>query len=83
MALTMKSILDAEKKAKAENLPPPYVRRVTRADMKALCREAMRSGEGVQVTGTADALTPPVSLPLDFGERIVSRVGDTFLVARA
>lgn len=77
MRLTVETILNAEKAMRANGVQPPYVMRATDAEMRHLLLSAAKT-EGVQLV--AATRFRKAGLTLNPGERVVGRVGDTYLV---
>ncbi len=76
--LTVESILRAEMALREQGIQPPYALRATAASMRALLLSAAGEGDGVKLTGASEFAN--VGLTLGPGERVVARVGDTYLV---
>lgn len=77
--MTETDILKRERKLIAEGQKPPFVLRTTRRQMRKLARAAMKAGE-LELVGSGTFARAKVDLAPD--ERVVSRVGDTFLIVR-
>jgi hypothetical protein len=74
---TIETIMNAERAMRDNNVLPPYAMRITPAMARSLIRS---SPDGATLIGRehfADA-----KVQLGPGERVVSRVSDTFLVAK-